>query len=452
MPKNIQELRAKRTAKAKRGQEATARFNVLGAQATRTEAEETELTALGAELDTLEADVAGIDLEIVQEEATARRGALFNSAAPGATGAGGGGDGRSQVRHFGGAGRTVQEPDPVTTGGFKSMGEFANAVVQTSLGYNDVRLGATTNTYNANGGGGGEGFLVPPEYSTQIWDIAFENTDLLGMSQPEPTTSNAVFKPKDETTPWGAVGVQAAWRTEGQQLLATKLAVTGELMTLHELYAFCAASSEVISDAPMLQDRLTRQAGNAIQWKASDAIMWGDGAGKPLGFMKAPSKIQAPKDVGQAKLTLSVSNLANMVARVLRTGGKPMWLINPDVLPQLVQLVIPGTTIPAYLPNNMPGQANPWDGYLLGYPVMFTEHAQTLGTEGDVVCANMAGYYSVTKGGVDFASSIHLYFDQNLTAFRWTFRLTGQPMLSKPILPANGTTTKSHFVSLATRA
>ena len=447
MPKNIKELRAARQAKAKRGVEATARFNTLGAQTTRTAEEEAELTALGAELDALETEVAQIDGDIVKEEAAARRGALFSAAAPGATATGEGG-----VRNLWSGGRTVNEPDPAATGGFKSMNEFASAVVQTTLGHHDTRLGATTNTYNSNGGGAGEGFLVPPEYSTQIWDIAFENTDLLGMSQPEPTTSNAVFKPKDETTPWGAVGVQAAWRSEGQQLLATKLAVTGELMTLHELYAFCAASQEVISDAPMLQDRLTRQAGNAIQWKASDAVMYGDGAGKPLGFMRAPSLITVPKDANQPAKTLTVSNLANMVARVLRTGGKPMWIINPDVLPQLVQLVIPGTTIPAYLPNNMPGQANPWDGYLLGYPVMFSEHAQTLGTAGDVTCANMSGYYSVTKGGVDFASSIHLYFDQNLTAFRWTFRLTGQPMLSKPVQPANGNTTKSHFVALATRA
>ncbi len=441
MPKNIKELRAARQAKATRGKEASTRYNLLGAQATRTEAEETELTALGAELDTLEAEVAQIDQDIVQEEAAARRGALFGGSAPGAL-----------VVPAAAGGRVVNEPDPATTGGFKSMNEFAQAVVQTSLGYNDTRLGATTNTYNSNGGGAGEGFLVPPEYSKEIWDIAFENTDLLGMSQPEPTTSNAVFKPKDETTPWGAVGVQAAWRTEGQQLLASKLAITGELMTLHELYAFCAASSEVISDAPMLQDRLTRQAGNAIQWKASDAIMWGDGVGKPLGFMKAPSLITVAKDAGQAAKTLSVSNLANMVSQVLRTGGKPMWVMNPNVLPQLVTLVIPGTNIPAYLPNNQPGQANPWDGYLLGYPVMFTEHSQTLGTLGDIVCANMSGYYSVTKGGVDFASSIHLYFDQNLTAFRWTFRLTGQPMLSKPIVPPNTNTTKSHFVALATRS
>ncbi|MHB8283913.1 MAG: phage major capsid protein [Caulobacteraceae bacterium] len=444
MPKNIKELRAARQAKAKRGNEATARYNVLGATAERTAEQETEMTALGAELDTLEAEVAGLDHEITAEEASARRGALFSAAAAAPL---------EGARSFGAAGRTTNEPNPETTGGFRSMNDFAHAVVQTSLGYNDARLGATTNTYNSNGGSAGEGFLVPPEYSTQVWDIAFENTDLLGMSNPEPTDSNAVFKPKDETTPWGAVGVQASWRSEGQQMVASKLAVTGEMMTLHELYAFCAASQEVLSDAPMLQDRLTRQAGNAIQWKASDAVMYGDGAGKPLGFMKAPSLITVPKDANQSAKTLSVTNLANMVARVLRTGGKPMWIINPDVLPQLVTLVIPGTNIPAYLPNNQPMTGSPWDGYLMGYPVMFTEHAQTLGTTGDIVCANMSGYYAVTKrGGVDFASSIHLYFDQNLTAFRWTFRLTGQPFLSKPIQPANGNTTKSHFVALATRS
>ncbi len=441
MPKNIKELRASRQAKASRGKEASTRYNVLGAQATRTEAEETELTALGAELDTLEAEVAQIDQDIVQEEAAARRGALFGSAAPAAI-----------VVPAAAGGRVINEPNPVATGGFKSMGDFASAVVQTTLGHHDVRLGATTNTYNSNGGSAGEGFLVPPEYSAQVWDIAFEATDLLGMANPEPTSSNAVFKPKDETTPWGAVGVQAAWRGEGQQLLASKLAVTGEMMTLHELYAFCAATTEVLSDAPMLQNRLTRQAGNAIQWKASDAVMYGDGAGKPLGFMKAPSLITVAKDANQAARTLSVLNLANMVARVLRTGGKPMWIINPDVLPQLITLVIPNTNIPAYLPNNQPLSPSPWDGYLMGYPVLFSEHAQTLGTAGDVVCANMAGYYAVTKGGVESATSIHLYFDQNLTAFRWTFRLTGQPMLSKPVQPANGNTTKSHFVALATRS
>jgi HK97 family phage major capsid protein len=139
-----------------------------------------------------------------------------------------------------------------------------------------------------------------------------------------------------------------------------------------------------------------------------------------------------------------------MLSRVLRVGGKPLWFANPDIIPQLIGLTI--GNMPVWVPMNQGIQANPFDGYLLGYPVIFTEHAQTLGVTGDLVCANLAGYYAAVKaGGVEFASSIHLYFDQNLTAFRWTFRINGQPILSKAVQPAKGATTKSHFVALASR-
>jgi len=192
------------------------------------------------------------------------------------------------------------------------------------------------------------------------------------------------------------------------------------------------------------------KAGAAISWTASESVMWGTGVGQPTGFMLSPALIQAAKDAGQAAGTVSVTNLGNMLARVLRVGGKPIWIINPDVIPQLITLMI--GTVPVYIPANQGIQSNPFDGYILGYPVIFTEHSQTLGTKGDIVCANMAGYYAANKAsGVDFASSIHLWFDQNLTAFRWTFRLNGQPYLSKPVDPAKGATTKSHFVTLQAR-
>ena len=52
---------------------------------------------------------------------------------------------------------------------------------------------------------------------------------------------------------------------------------------------------------------------------------------------------------------------------------------------------------------------------------------------------------------LDFAASIHLFFDQNLTAFRWIFRLGGQPYLSGPVAAAKGAGTKSHFVCIENR-
>lgn len=433
--KTLKELRAERAAKAAKGKTALTEFNTLGAKAERTETEDGRLAALETELNALEDDVAKLDESIAAEEKKSRRGALF------------GGAGREAF----GAGRTQNEANPETTGGFKSMAEFAVSVRGMAYGAQDARLSATASTFQANGGTSGEGILVPPEYSRQVWEIAFAEPDLFAMTQPEPLSGNSTVKPKDETTPWGSAGVQAAWRSEGQQMLASKLQLSGEIMALHELYAFCAASDEVLSDAGMIQNRLTVQAGRAISWKASDAVMWGDGVGKPLGIMNSKALITVAKDGGQAAKTITVANLANMIARVLRVGGKPMWEANSDIIPQLIQLQI--GNMPAYLPNNRPLEGDPFDGYLLGYPIQFTEHAQTLGTAGDITCVNMAGYYSAAKnGGPQFASSIHLYFDQGLTAFRWTFRITGQPMLSKPVNPANGANTKSHFVALATRA
>ena len=61
-------------------------------------------------------------------------------------------------------------------------------------------------------------------------------------------------------------------------------------------------------------------------------------------------------------------------------------------------------------------------------------------------------YSEVDKDAAKFAESAHLYFDQALKCFRWRFRVGGQPFLSKPMTPAKGTLTKSHFVALATRA
>ena len=62
------------------------------------------------------------------------------------------------------------------------------------------------------------------------------------------------------------------------------------------------------------------------------------------------------------------------------------------------------------------------------------------------------GYYSSVKsGGIKFAASMHLYFDYDIEAFRWTFRMGGQPYLSAPVSQAKGSQTLSHFITLAER-
>lgn len=106
---------------------------------------------------------------------------------------------------------------------------------------------------------------------------------------------------------------------------------------------------------------------------------------------------------------------------------------------------------PIWMPPN--GLADAPGGMLLGLPVMLSEHARTLGDKGDLQLISPKGYYALKReSGPKFAQSMHLYFDYAIEAFRWTFRFGGQPHLSKPVDPANGAATKSHFVALAERA
>lgn len=357
----------------------------------------------------------------------------------------------------------VNEPDPVTTYGFHNIAEFARAVQAASPGGNGVHIdprlygpsAAAPSNYHREGGAS-EGYTVPPSFREQIWELVFSGEDMINWVDREPTASNAVELLADETTPWGSTGVKAYWRAEASQMSTTRLDTDPRMIKLHDLYAFVTATDELLEDAPRLNDRLTRQAARAIRWAVSTAIIEGNGVGKPLGYLSSTAKITVAKESGQAAATISPANILKMYTRLyLQDDSMPFWLANRDIIPQLATMTIGDQ--PVWIP---PGAmtASP-HGMLMGYPVRFSEHCETLGAEGDLHLLDMKGYYATQKTGngrdgegFKFDSSIHLYFDYGATAFRWTFRFGGQPYLSGPIQPAKGSTTKSCFITLATRA
>lgn len=344
------------------------------------------------------------------------------------------------------------------SGGFRSLAEFAvavrNAHPENPTATVDGRLrqsyGAAPGDYHREGGSN-DGYHVPPEFRDRIWEQVFAADNLLAEVDAEPTNSNQVNDLTDETTPWGATGVKAYWRAEGSQMTASREAVKPRSCILHPLYAMVQASDELLEDAPRLNSRLEMKAAEAINWKIDDAIINGDGIGKPLGWMKSAALVTVAKESGQAADTIVVDNLSKMFSRLMPASiARAHWRMNSDALPQLIGLKLGDHAI--WTPPST-GVANAPGGFLLGRPIRFTEHCATLGDKGDIQLVDPKGYYALRKeGGVRFASSIHLYFDYGVQAFRWTVRLGGQPHLSAPVSPKNGAATKSHFVTLAERA
>ncbi len=134
--------------------------------------------------------------------------------------------------------------------------------------------------------------------------------------------------------------------------------------------------------------------------------------------------------------------------------ARSVWIANQDILPQLLNLKFTDNS-PVFLAQGpQVGQiANAPHGTLWGRPIVFTEVARTLGAEGDLALVDMSQYMTVRRTqGVKASTSVHLHFDQDLMTFKFILRIAGQPLWRSQITPAQGSATKSCFVTLAARS
>lgn len=359
--------------------------------------------------------------------------------------------------------------------GFRSLGDFARSVrhaagVVRSGGTIDPRLNAlgglaaahsggmqaaAPSTFGNEGSGADGGFLIPAGFSTTLWSLSLEEDALLPLTDRLPIEGNGMSFPKDETTPWGSNGVRAYWQNEATAATPTKPVFGRAELKLKKLMALVPVSDELLADSTALGAYLGPNMARSIRWKTDEAILFGAGNGQPIGALNAqsPSFITVLKESGQATLTLKPENIAKMVSRLMPGSyGRAVWLMNNDALPYLWTLNTNGNQL--YLPyggGQGTFQGSPYGG-LMGRPVRVTQHAKSFTSLGDLMLVDLSWYQTIEKaGGIETATSMHLYFDADATAFRSTFRVDGQPKLAAPVSPANGSNTLSPFVQLEAR-
>jgi HK97 family phage major capsid protein len=168
--------------------------------------------------------------------------------------------------------------------------------------------------------------------------------------------------------------------------------------------------------------------------------------------MASPALVTVPKEAGQGADTVVSENISKMWARMwAKSRANAVWFINQDVEPQLDAM---GVTvglggIPTYMPPG--GLADAPYGRLKGRPVVIVEQASTVGDTGDILLADLSQYLLIDKGGVQAATSIHVQFVTDETAFRFVYRVDGEPVWNAPLTPFKGSNTLSPFVALAAR-
>lgn len=329
---------------------------------------------------------------------------------------------------------------------------------------NDLHVRAAAGMSEAVASDGG--FLVGQDVGSTLMKAAFESGQVASRTSKIPISgnSNSIKIPYiDETSRatgsrWG--GIRAYWIDEAGSLTGTKPKFGKLELGLNKLTALAYMTDELLQDAAAAEAYVRMAVSDELSFALDDAVIRGTGAGTPLGILNAACTVSVSKETSQAAATIRYENVSKMRARMLpRSFQNAVWFINVDCQPALEGMFVPHKNVAGT--ENVSGQsvyippggasAEPY-GRLFGRPVIPIEQCETLGTVGDIILADLGMYLMTVKGGVQAASSIHVNFLTDETAFRFIVRTDGQPALKSAITPYKGSGTLSAFVTLATRS
>lgn len=333
---------------------------------------------------------------------------------------------------------------------FKNLGEQLLAVKAfAQRGYEDPRLKRLG--YKATGMSEGipsdGGFLLEEGYAGLISDRMYKTGELLrrvAQDQVSPNSNSMVYFVNAETSRVNGSrygGLQGYWVGEGGSITSSKPTFGRRRLELKKVAAVCYLTDEQLADTTWLSSYVQRTVPNELRFKVEDAIFNG-AVGGPVGIMGHNALVTVTRINANE---IGATDVTNMWARRWAGESDYVWLINQDATPQLNRIVLGDQ--PIYLP---PGglSASPY-GTLLGKPVIEVEYAATLGTTGDIMLAALSQYQTIARGGVEAAESIHVQFLTDETAFRFTYRIDGQPAWAAALTPFKGTNTQSPFVVLS---
>jgi HK97 family phage major capsid protein len=241
---------------------------------------------------------------------------------------------------------------------------------------------------------------------------------------------------------WG--GVRSYHAAEAATLTASQPKFRKINWELHKAYVLQYATDELLQDAAMLTAIINQSSAEELDFLVNDDIFNGIGGDRPVGVMSSNALIGIGRYTAN---DVTHTDILNMWQRLHpRHKATAKWYVNSEVTPKLNQLTFTsGST----------GILSPYVSYsndgvmqIMGKPVVETEFNAALGTQGDIVLAAMDQYLFWERGSVEAASSVHIQFLNDQTAFRFIYRYDGQTALASAITPYKGSNTQSPFVSL----
>jgi len=341
---------------------------------------------------------------------------------------------------------------PGVDNGFSSLGEILLAIKDND----STKLQRLERDMQETVGETG-GFLLPSQFSNEIIDMMLEEEicrkrcKIYSIAK---NRGNTLTIPalSDYDHSSNIAGINTYWTGEGSAYTeSTNVKIRQLVLKLNKLTCLVDVSEELISDSAVKTETLLSGIfAKALAFEIDSSVLTdsGTGAGKPLSFTNSDGVIEVAGESGQDPDTINVYNITNMIKRIHPASfNKSIFLSSLSNLGELLRLNLPiGTGGAWYVAFNE--TSGVWR--LFSRPVIFTEHCAKLGDAGNLQLIDFSRYAMLIREGISIKSDTSLGFKSDMISFKASLRIDGQPLDVSPTVLADGETTVSPYIKLAT--
>lgn len=322
--------------------------------------------------------------------------------------------------------------------GFNNLGEFFQAVVSQKR---DERLkeAPIEGRTNVIGTGVSGGFAVPAAFTEILLDKALLADEIfrpraLVLPMEGPSVAAPMFDTEDRTG-GDLFGLSLEFYPENSDM-----DIQSAKLRLNNLIAKKAAivweeSRELVQDSPAFNTRLTSMLPRVVAAGLDRAFYTGNGVGRPLGLVNANSTITVTRNTANVILYADIIGLWGKLHPQCHRNS--VWIINSASIPQLLALIDAGSH--SIWHPGMSGSVK--DGVpqtLFGRPVLYCDAAPAVGSSGDIALCDLTSYIVGLRQDSMIESSTGPGFVRDVVTFKFTIRIDGFPMWSKPLKMEDG--------------
>jgi HK97 family phage major capsid protein len=293
------------------------------------------------------------------------------------------------------------------------------------------------------------GFAIPKALYGEVMKVMPEGDPTANLCRniPMESPSVSINARVDKNHSTSVVGGLQVYRTgELNALTSSRQSMEQIDLKAEDLNGLTYVSKQLLNASPATVASILSDFPAAFAEKEFREKISGTGVGQFEGVLNSAALITVAKESAQTAGTVVTKNIGKMMSRCYNyESASVAWLINHDVLPELMDLG--GSDKNIFSPSAIQGITY----QLYGKPVIVTDKAAALGSAGDIMLINWSEYLVGTYGSEESAESIHVRFEYNESAFKFYKANDGRGWWKSVLTPKAGST-KSPFIILGARA